>query len=528
MKKSFLLIFLLSFPSVYGVEEGSGVTPFNATLLPPILSAEILNFTIPNPNVPQGQSVEFDVEVKNTGTIDINVTSEIQIFRNDTGEYVDTVLRNYGSISPDAIVTIISYWSTNTYALGTYRAVAKVMYDGQNTTNVTEYFNIVSPPLPAIAPPAVTPVIPVIPPPELIIEFVRWTVLREVVPGQTIVLGILVQNIGNSTLSDLKIKVDGVPKEWVTISPETMTLMPHEKKGFNIGVSVSPDAPAGDYKVVISIVNGAIHTENFFILRVKAYVPGYDKPKIVRVVEVDRSTGTTKVEIIVSNPIKNFPLVQVVEEIPKELANSTDIIDFDPPPTKILRKDPRVQWDLINLTAGEIRKIFYSVPKILEEFTGYVYWPLEQVNILVVKGLPVGFKIIDLRIPTLYPGLTSKIVFKIKNTEAIRHVLKTTIEAPPEWRLEPEEVKDELRGGEIKEFSFSITSPLWTTPGTYILRFIFDWDGQVVVKEYVVQVQSYLPIITLVLCIIIILLSYLLLRRSRRRRPFVAKRRKKS
>ena len=300
----------------------------------------------------------------------------------------------------------------------------------------------------------------------------------------------MVKNIINSTLSDLRVESSGVPVEWVSISPKTLTLSPYEKKGFNIAITVPSGTLPGDYKVIIKVSNEGVHAENFFILRVRQFTPGQEQPIITRIVDIDRELGKTKVELIVNNPEKNYTAVEVIENIPKELANTSDLIEFATPPTEILRKDPLVQWSFLNLLAGEKRTISYSVSKILEEFTKYIYWPLEQVNLITTK-LPRGFRVVDVKIPAAYLGRTSQIAITVENLEPKSYRFNATIELPTGWETKPIRIEDTLGSRQRKILKFNVFVPSDAEPGTYILRFYIIWDGSEMIKEYPVMVNVF-------------------------------------
>ena len=328
------------------------------------------------------------------------------------------------------------------------------------------------------------------PPPTAIVEFVQWPVLREIIPGQSIFLGVLVKNTVNSTLSDLMIESSGVPVEWVSISPSSLTLGPYEKKGFNIAITVPSGTLPGDYKVTIKVANEEVHAENFFILRVRLFTSGQEQSIIIRTVDIDRGLGKTKVELIVNNPEKNYTTVEVIEKIPKELANTSDEIEFTTSPTEILSKDPLVQWNLLNLLAGEKRTISYSVSKILEEFTKYIYWPLEQVNLITTK-LSRGLMVVDVKIPAVYVGRTSQVAITIENLEPTSYKFNTTIELPIGWKIKPSYIEDTIGSGQRKILKFNVFVPSDAEPGTYILRLYLGWDGSEMIKEYPIMVNAF-------------------------------------
>jgi hypothetical protein len=347
--------------------------------------------------------------------------------------------------------------------------------------------------------------------PTVNVEFSKMPILREVAPGQSIVTGIIVKNKGNSTLSGLNIEVSGIPQEWVTITPKSLDLDPSQTGGFSIGISVPGVVAFGDYKVVITLKNEIAEDRSFFILRVKSITPQDDKPFVIRIVEIDKSEGKTNVELDVSNPTEVWNYADVVEYVPKELANSTDLIEFKTTPSEIIQKDPIISWRIFNLTANDTRRIYYSASNVLEEFTSYIYWPLKELSLVKTKPIS-GLEIVDLKIPTLYSGRSSTATLAIRNLDNSSHRFGFELKMPNDWKAEPRNISEVIMGNETKDFKFSIVVPEKTTPGNYIVRGEFLWDDSMIVKEYGVRVAQfiYLFFVILIFIIIIVIIAIVL------------------
>jgi len=330
---------------------------------------------------------------------------------------------------------------------------------------------------------------PIVAAPTIYVEFSKTPVLREVIPGQSVVAGIIVKNKGNSSLSGLHVEVSSIPKEWVTVIPQYLDLDPYESSGFSIGISVPSVVAFGDYKVVVTLKNQNVQDTSFFILRVKSFTKQEDKPIVERIVEIDRSEEKTNVELNVYNPLIVWKSAEVVEYVPKEIANSTALIEFNTTPSKIIQSDPIVSWEMIDMAVGETRKIRYSVSNILEEFTSYIYWPFREINL--VKSNPVsGLEIIGLKIPMLYSGTSSIATLTIRNLDKSSHNFGFELKIPSDWKSEPKNISAIINGGETRQFGFSIILPEKTIPGYYAVRGEFLWDDSVTVKEYGVEVAQ--------------------------------------
>jgi hypothetical protein len=347
----------------------------------------------------------------------------------------------------------------------------------------------------------------IVPPPEVDVKYRVIAVLKEIAPGQTSLAGIRVKNTGASPYSDLDIEVTGVPSDWVSVNVDKLTLDTDESKGFNILVSPPDDAMPGDYRVTIKIKNAEIEAENFFILRVKSVPEGYDKPVVTRSVTIDRDAGKTDINILITNPFRKFDEIDVIENIPKEIANSSDLVDFNNPPTEIIRKDPIVLWSIPGMEVGEEQTISYSVSKILDEYTSYVYWPLRQLN-LVSPSTSENFKLVSFDLPRFTAGQTSIVKFVVENPDTTSHKFTFSMDVLPGWEIEPALVEETIYAREKKEFSVKMSVPSKAWAGRYMVRTVFGWDDTYIIKEYTANVQAFgIPTIVLYSLVVLTLIA---------------------
>jgi hypothetical protein len=341
-----------------------------------------------------------------------------------------------------------------------------------------------------VSPGAAGGAMPITPPPEVEVKYKKIAVLREVVPGQIVVVGVKVKNEGATEQKDMVLTVSGVPDSWLSTSVGSISLQPSESKGFNVAVTPAADAKPGDYKVAIKLKNAAIEAEDFFVLRIRLVPADYDKPIVTRQVIIDKEVGKTDVNIIVSNPYRNYTRVDVTEDIPKELANSTDYVTFGTAPTEVLRKDPIIMWSITGMAAGDTRNISYSVAKVLEEYTPYIYWPLRQLDVISPTA-PSTLKLTGFTLPYFTPGTSSAISFKVKNMDTAQHNFTLEMELPVDWKMEPEMIKETIGPGGEREFKMIVTPAADAKAGRYMVRTAFGWDGTYVVREYVAEVSAF-------------------------------------
>ena len=76
---------------------------------------------------------------------------------------------------------------------------------------------------------------------------------------------------------------------------------------------------------------------------------------------VEKEAGKTIFGIEVFNNLSSEVVLNLTETISKEIANSTDLINFNQEPV-IIQKDPIVMW-VLNLSAGEKKELTYSINK---------------------------------------------------------------------------------------------------------------------------------------------------------------------
>jgi len=330
----------------------------------------------------------------------------------------------------------------------------------------------------------------IIPPAESVVKYEKIAVLREAAPGQTIVVGVEVKNTGLASQKDLALNVSGVPADWITASVHGFSLKPSETRGFNIAVTPPADAKAGDYMVALKLKNSGVEADDFFMVRLSAVPADYDRPVVSREVSIDRVAGRTDVSILVNNQYKDYKSVDVTESIPKELANSTDYVTFGTSPSKVLRNDPIVLWSIPDMAAGTSKNISYSVPKILDEYTPYLYWPVRQLDVVSATA-PSTMKITGFTVPYFTPGSASDVSFTVQNLDSASHNFTFSMELPDGWTMAPESAEKTLASGQEEQFRFEINAPAGTQAGNYMVRAVFGWDGTYVVKEYVAQTTAF-------------------------------------
>ena len=328
------------------------------------------------------------------------------------------------------------------------------------------------------------PVISITPPPEKFLRFTEIPILFETAPGENVSTQIIVTNPGTVPYTNLKINVSGLHDGWVKYSPEEMSLEPGEAVTLNVTISVPEDAYASDYAVRITI--GEI-AENFFILRIKSHGAEYGRPTVSRKVEIYKNENITRVSLVVKNADKFVKRLEIKEEIPKTIAQDAGQLNFTTQPT-ILSQDPTVKFVLNDVNPFEERVISYDVPKIPDEYSPYVYWPIKQVNIYYTYEAP-KIKIEGIAIPLFSPGVAGEAKMDISNLDVNPVEISTSVEAPAGWRAVPQQILKSVSPGK-DEIKFSVTPPSNASVGTYILTFRVSYAAEDITMETTAVVQT--------------------------------------
>lgn len=358
--------------------------------------------------------------------------------------------------------------------------------------------------------PYIPPSSRIVSPPPLCIDFVRWPVLVELVAGSSLSFPVTLKNLCEGRG---EIKVSSTFPNWILVQPPNFFMEPNETKRVMVNLSIPSEIPPGDYKAVLNFSDG-LAEGNFFMVRVKE--PPEEAPIVMREVKIDKEEMKTDVRIIIYAP-KYFETVEIEEEIPKDLASTVDFIKFETPPSEIIERDPIVKWKFEDVKAGEKIEILYSIPRILPEFTKYIYWPTREVGASVQK-LP-RFEIIKFNIPAFEPGKFSSLELVVKNPDKKPHRFVLNLELPEGWVLKPE-INETIAGESEARFLLQIYVPPQALSGSYLIKALFRWDNTLVVREYTFIVEKpfkevYSPLIPILLVFSAILLVFLITARKK-------------
>ncbi len=291
-------------------------------------------------------------------------------------------------------------------------------------------------------------------------------------------------------MRDLKLDVLGIPDEWVKTIPEKIDLLPGEYSTFIVEISIPENAPFADYEIEFVAKNGVVEDTSISLLRIKdSQRAGTESSSVVnREVTLLSEQNKAIVELNVKSQ-ENVPFLVVKEEVPKTLAEDVSDIEFITPPDTVLRADPLFAWALVNVSANENTKLSYVLKDLPVDITGLLFFPINEFS-LVNQQLPSGLRIGDVKVPMFYIGEQSTITVVVENTDSRQHVLNLNYDLPSGWKANPERIFGTLLPGEKKEFQIIVEIPNDEKVSNKIIDLVFEWDGNIFVKEYNVIVAQ--------------------------------------
>jgi hypothetical protein len=296
------------------------------------------------------------------------------------------------------------------------------------------------------------------------LEFIQFTIVREVIAGETFALDATVRNPVGRYMTNLQVSILGMPENWVSVNPMTFNLAQKEETTIHIIATIPPGVAVGDYQMGIRVSNGNDTAERYHVLRVKDKRETLTtRPIVTREVKLDLVKKETRVYLYVQNGNNDIPEYQLVEEIPKTLAINIDEVTLTTPASKIIRKDPVLEWD-VALAPYDTKTFEYKVGKVLDEYHPYIYWPVEQQTILE-RG--PDLRIFREEIPPLTPGEGTVIAFNLIATLPKPEDAVISLDVPPDWKVEPSQISMRIQSGTPYVLNFTVTPAADANPGAH-------------------------------------------------------------
>ena len=346
-------------------------------------SLEISDFIINPASAGKNQIIEFGFRIRNTGNTEINITPEIQIYHGS--KLVDKISFGVVLINAGENISLSTSWNTADNPDGVYSAIVRVSYDNTSVNQIGEFYIKSASPIVRRGGGGSSGIV-FIPGdvgkeeiPESggeYIEFTELPVLIELKKGESSLFYIVIKNMKDSMLKDLKVDLSGIPDEWIQFQ-ETVSLEPESNLRIGFTVNTENSIP-GDYRTEVRI-GRAKSIETSFIIRIKDYPDYWNFPVIKRNV-VLRNGNEIRVVLEVENNGMNIEEFEVIETIPKTLASSINQIRFDTEPDEIIESDPVVRWVLGKVSNGKKIHLSYTILNEIEDLGFAIYWPVKQIS----------------------------------------------------------------------------------------------------------------------------------------------------
>ncbi|MEM0475763.1 MAG: hypothetical protein QW343_03140 [Candidatus Norongarragalinales archaeon] len=541
MKRRFSLIFVFVFIAVFALHAlffSSSANALQADALVNVGETSnffLTSFSITPSEVIEGASADFSVTVENRGNVEDTLSVNVSIL--DAGG-VEVYVINYTpvNVTPGAISTLTTTWSSAGFARGAYSAKATGVYNASNYTNsLTANFSIISPaalpqfvgggvtPTPSLGTPTALPVLPTTIPQRLfprpgVVFFSRKTVLQEVLAGESALLSLTIENEGGEAVS-ARIVFSGLPDAATQLSPKKIFLQPHAASTIDFAVWVKENAIAGDYVVKISVIDEITQDEiatEFFFLRVKNYPKNYENPFVMRRISLDLKTNSSDIVLSVRNPSKRvIDVIDVLDAIPSPLAaTQNDVLFLDKIGSFLSFEPLTLAWRLTNVEPEEKSVLSYSVKTLSRDYSVYGTWYAKQIATTRQVRLSDLVTITEFNIQNIEAGGRSKASFTVFYGGLAPILVTASLALPAQFKSTPQSFANVvLAPRTTQEFDFQIEADERTDLGAYSARAIVNALNDEVVSVGAIMVLprgfalAFSPYLVLALLAAIIILA---------------------
>ena len=498
MKRTILILLLLvcSANALYGYNFTSIEATATVCNRAPDLNVSVI--ATPSPGY-SGEQVTFDVATKNLGNCYTmnNVSVYINAYNNALGANIwNSSQVNNSGITPGTEAHF--YFAYAGFASGGYTVNVTIDYivvnsSGDNiysnstnsSLNLTVITRSVTPPSGGGGGGALPPSIPK----AVFVQFQKYPVLQEVAPGSLIIVDLTMKNPENK-VQNITVNFTGIPTNWMTLLTSGISIEPYAFKTISFTLNVPENADSGDYLVKAEIQNRGLYGYSYFIVRVKSYPSNYMAPQMYRRVDLDFVNNKSTVKIIVQNDPSPHKKIDIYEKIPKMIADNVDQVDFTTAPSSIVQADPIIMFTLNDMRPEERRSIDYTVNNVIDQYEPYVYWPIEQVNIMYEKGVD------KIQISNVFQnilvagGHDNYLTFDIGNIYTDKVNVTITPWFPRGWNTTPASINLLIPPYSQTSVFMNIYAPEDTQPGNYYAGLYITYENTTITKELVFRVQE--------------------------------------
>ena len=323
----------------------------------------------------------------------------------------------------------------------------------------------------------------------IFVQFQKYPVLQEVAPGSLIIVDLVVRNPENK-IQNITVNFTGIPTNWMTLLTSGISIEPYAFKTISFTLNVPENADSGDYLVKAEIQNRGLYGYSYFIVRVKSYPDNYMAPQMYRRVDLDFVNNKSTVKILVWNDASPHKKIDIYEKIPKMIADNVDQVSFVTSPSSIVQPDPIVMFTMENMRPEEKRSIDYTVNNVIDQYEPYVYWPIEQVNIMYEKGVD------KIQISNVFQnilvagGHDNYLTFDIGNIYTQNVNVTITPWFPKGWNTTPASINLVIPPYSQTNVFMNIYAPEDTQPGNYYAGLYITYENTTITKELVFRIQE--------------------------------------
>jgi len=326
-------------------------------------------------------------------------------------------------------------------------------------------------------------------PKAIFVQFQKYPVLQEVAPGSLIIVDLGVKNPENK-MQNISVNFTGIPSNWMTVFQKDITIDPYALKTISFTLNVPENADSGDYLVKASIQDKGISGYSYFIVRVKSYPENYMAPQMYRRVDLDFVNNKSMVKILVWNDASPHKKIDIYEKIPKMIADNVDQVSFTTSPSAIVQADPVVMFTMDNVRPEEKRSIDYTVNNVIDQYEPYVYWPIEQVNVMYEKGVD-KIQISNVYQSILIPGgRDNYLTFDIGNIYTSNVNVTITSWLPKGWNTTPASINLVIPPYSQTSVHMGVYAPENIQPGNYYAGLYITYENTTITKELVFRAQE--------------------------------------
>jgi hypothetical protein len=470
MSRYAFAVLLLMLISVHSAAAQEPVTP--------LTQVQVSSFSVLPASTVQNRVIDFVLEIRNTGNLETRVEPEIEIYSGAT--LVEALRLSPVVLRVEQNVSLLKSYHV-TLGVGEYRAVAKVYYANRSSYAWDEASL-------SVVAEREMPLLMKNESPH--VRFIFYPVLIEGKPGAASAVSLELENPTGEGAGTLRIGIMGIPRAWVTLSEEELSLEGGQRAGVNLGISVPESALPGEHPVTLRISGAEEVASVSFIFRIRPYPEDFDKPTVLRRVYFDEERGRVAVSLEVENSGGEVESLELLEEIPKEIANSVEQVEFRPQ-AEVIEADPVIAWRLSGVDPYEVYTLEYEVAGIAPGYLKYIYWPLRQLNVIHagVSGIEL-LQFSGALATYAFPGEEAEIKLRVVNPSLEALNLSFRIVTPPAWEVSPQQQNLVLLPGYAQDVVFTVTPAGDAPPGSYTLVAIAEGEEGEVSQPLTVVLQQ--------------------------------------